>query len=76
MKKKIVYAVFLLFVAWAFTSCESLFQNCKMCRSVTYENGSIINEGTESEYCGADLITKEATPDIVVGALVTKVECR
>jgi hypothetical protein len=76
MKKKIIYVLFLFLVAWGFTSCESLFQNCKMCKTVTYENGSIINEGTESEYCGADLLTKEATPDVVVGALVTKVECR
>jgi hypothetical protein len=76
MKKKIIYVLFLFLVAWGFTSCESLFQNCKMCKTVTYDNGAFQYESTESEYCGTDLITKEATPDIVVGSLVTKVECR
>jgi hypothetical protein len=75
MKKKLIFAAAFVLMACSFNSCD-LFQKCKMCKTVTYENGTIINEGTESEYCGADLITKEATPDIVIGNLVTKVECR
>jgi hypothetical protein len=76
MKKKLVFIGAFLLIMWSFTSCESLFQNCKFCKTVTYENGIVTNEGTESEYCGADLVKQEAIPDIVVGDLVTKVECR
>ncbi len=32
--------------------------------------------GTETEYCGTDLVTKEATPPVTVGSHTTKVECR
>ncbi|MFN8242142.1 MAG: hypothetical protein U0X39_15485 [Bacteroidales bacterium] len=76
MKKKVIFAAFLLLTAISFTSCESLFQNCKFCRSVTYENGQVTNEGPEAEYCGQDLLQKEAVPPIYSGPLVTKVECR
>jgi len=74
MKRKLIFAAAFVLIAWSFTSCET--QKCKFCKNVTYENGSVINEGTETEYCGAALIAKEATPDIVVGSLTTKVECR
>jgi hypothetical protein len=73
MKKKIIYAVCLILIVLAAPSCE---KNCKFCKNVTYENGNIINEGTETEYCGAALATHENLPDIVVGDLTTKVECR
>jgi hypothetical protein len=74
MKRKLLFGASLLFIAWAATSCEDLL--CKFCKNVTYENGAVINSGTETEYCGADLITKEATPDVTIGSLTTKVECR
>lgn len=76
MKKKLLFVAGFILITWSFTSCESLFKNCKFCKSVTYENGNVVNSGTESEYCGTDLITKEATPDVHVGTLTTKVECR
>jgi len=72
MKKKILFAAGLFFIAWGFTACED---NCGFCKTVTYENGVIINEGTETEYCGTDLLTQKAKPDITVGDLTTKVEC-
>jgi len=75
MKRKFLFATAFMLVAWAATSCEAL-TDCKYCKNVTYENGSVINSGPESEYCGTDLIAKEATPDVTVGALTTKVECR
>jgi hypothetical protein len=75
MKRKILIGAGLLFVAWAFTACEAL-GDCGFCKTVTYENGVVINTGTETEYCGADLISQKAKPDITVGSLVTKVECR
>lgn len=78
MKKKLVFAASFILVAWSLTSCEALFQNCKICQTNTYENGTLTDEGEEAEYCGADLLTKEATPDIPIPALnqVIKVECR
>jgi hypothetical protein len=76
MKKKLMFAAGFLLIAWSVTSCDSLFKKCKFCKTVTYENGNVTNSGTETEYCGTDLVTKEATPDIHVGSLTTKVECR
>lgn len=75
MKRKLLFGAALMFVAWAATSCTAL-SDCKFCKNVTYENGSVLNSGSETEYCGTDLIKKEATPDVTVGALTTKVECR
>jgi len=73
MKRKILFGAVVLFLAWAATSCED---NCGFCKKVTYENGVVINESSETEYCGTDLLTQKATPDLTIGSLVTKVECR
>ena len=75
MKSKLLFGASFLFIAWAFTSCEAL-SDCGFCKNVTYENGSVINEGSETEYCGDALIAKKATPPVTVGSLTTKVECR
>jgi len=77
MKKKVLFVVFLIAVAWSFTSCESLFKKCKLCKTVTYDtsNNSVVNETDEVEYCGTDLVKKEATPPFTVGNLKTVVEC-
>jgi hypothetical protein len=76
MKKKLLFVAGFILIAWTFTSCESLFKNCKFCKTVTYENGNVINSGSETEYCGTDLIKKEATLDVTVGSITSKVECR
>jgi hypothetical protein len=75
MKTKLVFGAAFLFVVWAATSCEAL-SGCKKCKDVIYERGSVVNSGSEIEYCGAELIAKEATPDVTVGSQTTKVECR
>ena len=75
MKRHLFFAAAFMLIAWAATSCEAL-SDCKYCKNVTYENGVVLNSGPESEYCGTALITKEATPDVTVGSLTTKVECR
>jgi hypothetical protein len=75
MKKKLIFAAAFVLMAWSFNSC-SLFNKCKMCAYVEYENGSVINTGTETEYCGSDLVKQEAIPDMTVGSITTKVECR
>jgi hypothetical protein len=75
MKKKLIIAAAFVLMASAFTACDGLFQNCKMCATNTYENGTLIIAGSEAEYCDADLIAKEAIPDIPAGAQTIKVEC-
>lgn len=75
MKRKSLFGASFLFIAWAFTSCEAL-SGCGFCKNVTYENGTAINEGSETEYCGQDLLTMKATPPVTVGSLTTKVVCR
>ena len=75
MKRKFLYAVSFVLLAWSANSCEAL-SDCKFCKNVTYENGQVLSETGETEYCGADLVKREATPDITVGSLTTKVECR
>ncbi len=76
MKKRLLFVSFFILFAWSFTSCDSLFKDCKFCKTVQYENGNVINSGPETEYCGTDLITKEATKEVTVGSITTKVECR
>jgi hypothetical protein len=75
MKRKLIFGATFLFLAWAATSCEAI-SGCKKCKEVIYEKGSVLSSGSETEYCGTDLITKEATPDVTVGTLTTKIECR
>lgn len=75
MKRKLFIGVAFLFFVWAADSCTAL-SDCKFCKNVTYENGVVQNSGSETEYCGADLIKQEAMPDVTVGTLTTKVECR
>jgi hypothetical protein len=76
MKKKLFIAAAFIIMASAFTACKDLFQNCKLCATNTYEGSTLIIPGAEAEYCGADLLTKEATPDVTIGAQVIKTECR
>jgi hypothetical protein len=75
MKRKLIFGAAFFCIMWGFTACEDIL-DCKFCRNVTYENGVVVNEGPEVEYCGAELIAKEATPDVTVGSLTTKVVCR
>lgn len=49
MKKKILFGAGLFFVAWAFTACDAL-GDCGFCKTVTYENGVVINSSAETEY--------------------------
>lgn len=75
MKKKVfIFAAFLLLAA-GITSCEELLNNCKICSLNTYENGVLINSAQEAEYCGAELVTIEATRPTTVGSTTTQWEC-
>jgi hypothetical protein len=73
MKRKLIFASGLILIAIAFTACE---KTCKVCATNTYESGTLVIPGAESEYCGPDLLAKEATPDINVGVQSIRVECR
>lgn len=75
MKRKILYATGFVLMAVSLNSCEGLFESCKLCKTVTYENNNVVSEGSETEYCGANLITIEATPPVVLGGRTTKWEC-
>jgi hypothetical protein len=75
MKRKLILGASFLFIAWAFTSCEPQ-SDCGYCKNVTYENGTVVNESAETEYCGQDLTDQKNTAPVTVGSLVTKVECR
>lgn len=75
MKKRYLFITAFLLVAAAFTSCEDLFDNCKICSLNTYENDVLINSAQEAEYCGTDLIAIEQTPPATVGSTTTRWEC-
>lgn len=75
MKKKILFFATFLIIAAGLTSCEELFNNCKICSLNTYEDGVLINSAQEAEYCGADLLKVESTPPVTVGSTTTEWEC-
>jgi hypothetical protein len=76
MKKKILFAAFLLSMMISFDSCE--LDTCKVCQQNTYDDnsGALVSSGSETEYCGASLVRIEATPDVTVLGKTTKWECR
>lgn len=74
MKSKSLFIAALLFISWAVNSCEAL-SGCKVCQDITYEGGKEVFSTPETEFCGDQLIAKEATPDITVGNQIIKVEC-
>jgi hypothetical protein len=76
MKRKLLYAAGFILIALSFTSCEGL-KNCKICQQNTYNSGgSLLTEGSETEYCDAALVRIQATPDVTVLGITTKWVCR
>lgn len=76
MKRKIFHRV-LLILAFSplLSACEEL-SGCMVCQLNTYEDGLLIIEGGESEYCGPELAVIRATADEVDGVYTYKWECR
>jgi len=75
MIRKLLFGAAFLFVAWAATSCEAL-SGCKLCKMVTTDSTTgYVNEGGETEYCGAELIAIEAETN-TTGTITTKYQCR
>jgi hypothetical protein len=79
MKRKLLFGVSFVFLAWAATSCKTL-TDCQTCKLVTRKtsDNSIVNEGGGTEYCGVALTAaKVANPDVpnTVNGTITKFEC-
>jgi len=73
MKRKVLFAVSFVLIAWAFNSCEGL--TCKTCKQVTYIDGDYDHEGDSYEYCDAELLAIEAMDDFILGSTRTAWEC-
>lgn len=77
MKRVLIIAGGFILMTMALTSCESLFQKCKVCELVKYdEDGKEFDRGTPIEYCGAELLAIEAKGTWEIGKLTAKWECR
>jgi hypothetical protein len=72
MKKKIIYAVFLILIVIAVPSCS---KTCKSCKKVYYNGTTRDHEDPSYQYCGTELITIEATPPETIGGVTVKYEC-
>jgi hypothetical protein len=75
MKRRVLFGAGILLITWSVTSCEKL-GGCKVCQDVTYENNVVVFASPEEKYCGADLLIKESTKDVINYNQVIKVECR
>ncbi len=75
MKRILLLGALFIFMTLSFTSCEAL-STCKICKQVTYIDGTVDHEGPESEYCDAKLVAIEAMDDVVIGNTRTAWECR
>lgn len=50
---------------------------CKNCQQITYDqNNNIISTGTAAQYCGAELITIQSAPPVVIGNTTVKWVCQ
>jgi hypothetical protein len=76
MKRKLFYAAALVLMTLSNNSCSKLA--CKVCAQNTYNStsGTLITSGTSTEYCDAELVKIEATPDVTVLGVTTKWECK
>jgi len=73
MKKKIIFAVFLVLIILAAPSCQ---KDCKNCKKVYYTNGTTFDhEDDPAQYCGAELLVIEGTDPMTIGPYTVKWEC-
>ena len=73
MKKRIYFAIICGVLAFALNACSD---SCKTCQKVKYDSdGNEVNRETAQEYCGLELTTIEATPDLEYLGTVTRWEC-
>jgi len=77
MKKKLFFLAAIIFMIASFSACEKIKEICETCRYNVYVDGikdDLLTYG-EAEYCGSDLISRKAAPDINILNKVTKFEC-
>ncbi len=73
MKKRIYFAIICGVLVFALNACSD---SCKTCTQTTYDSGgTITDQGDPAEYCGVELISIEATPDVTIGGNTTRWEC-
>lgn len=75
MKKKLLYLVCFVILAWSVTACDILSKNCKNCKKVFYTGTTYDHADSETQYCGAELVTIQATGPVTVGSYTVKWEC-
>ena len=73
MRRKILYAAGLLFLSFAFRSCD--MGGCQTCQWVEYYNNNRVAEGEPTEYCDTDLAAIKAQDPIINGSSKTQWEC-
>lgn len=75
MRRKLIFIVSVLFIAFSFTACDVL-GDCQVCRYESYDsNSGTTTYSEETEYCGSDLLTMKATPSSTNGSVTTRVKC-
>ena len=79
MKRFLLYVAAFVILIWVASSCSDS-NDCQFCKIVERTSGgTIVNSGSETEYCGSDLDNyKSSNPDVTdpVTGNVTRVECR
>lgn len=75
MKKLLLFSLISMFAIFVAISCT---KDCKNCKSVTTDNtsGSVVQEGSSSEYCDTDLDDKENAEPVNDGSTTTKWVCQ
>ena len=73
MKKITVLSLAIFLGLFVFTSCT---KDCKSCKSVTKDaSGTVIDNGSSSEYCDTALDEKESADPSTVGGNTTTWVC-
>jgi len=75
MKKKILFLISFVIIACSVTSCDALSKTCKTCKKVYYVGTTVDHEDSATQYCGAELVTIEATGPVTVGSYTVKWSC-
>jgi len=74
MKRKALYAIGFILMAVSVTSCEGIFEKCKVCSLVLVESGNE-TRGTPIELCGAELAAKQALGTYTIGTASAHWDC-
>jgi len=75
MKKLLLPAILFVVMALGLNSCEGLLDDCMICSLNTYEDGVLILEQNEAEYCGTELASILAQPKETLGNTSIYWEC-